>query len=590
MEGEMVFKRRAGLLLSGTILASIFVAAQALAQDAQTDQLQRQINALQKQLQSLQSQVTETKQQAKAAQESAQTAQQSVQNIPPGLYNADVAPLPFKGAPSWFGGIHVSLAGSFIAMEGAWRQRNEISSGASDPPFSQLPFENSPLWHEGETRFSAQQSRLAIKASGDIDPAQHLTAYWENDWLGAAGTANSRESNSYNLRMRQAWLFYDNDNLHSHVLAGQAWSMLTANKLGILPGTENVPLTIDAQYVVGFNWARQPQVRFVQDWNKWAWFGVSVESSQTSFASNGNGVAVPAGFTPGGATVVPPGLVVNPGNTCNNSGLLNNLTQCSNNVYPDVVEKLALDPGWGHYEGVGIQRWFTDEVALTGPPFLHTGATSPGFATKTNFGWGAGGSVLLPVIPTFLDLQGSVLTGQGLGRYGSSQLADVTIGPDGTLKPLQTTQILLGFVAHPWLAGLDVYGYAGQEQVNNNFWNTTTGKTTTNGGYGNPAYFNGGCEVENTSASTFSAAFNSPLTGACTANVKRTQELTAGFWYAIYKGDLGQVRFGAQYEFVKLTAFPGSTIVSATNGPTPNQGLSPYNNVVFFSLRYYPFN
>ena len=227
---------------------------------------------------------------------------------------------------------------------------------------------------------------------------------------------------------------------------------------------------------------------------------------------------------------------------------------------------------------------------MTGPPFLPTGATSPGFATKTNFGWGAGGSVLLPVIPTFLDLQGSVLTGQGLGRYGSSQLADVTIGPDGTLKPLQTTQILLGFVAHPWLAGLDVYGYAGQEQVNNNFWNTTTGKTTTNGGYGNPAYFNGGCEVENTSASTFSAAFNSPLTGACTANVKRTQELTAGFWYAIYKGDLGQVRFGAQYEFVKLTAFPGSTIVSATNGPTPNQGLSPYNNVVFFSLRYYPFN
>jgi hypothetical protein len=53
------------------------------------------------------------------------------------------------------------------------------------------------------------------------------------------------------------------------------------------------------------------------------------------------------------------------------------------------------------------------------------------------------------VIPKFLDLQGSVLTGQGLGRYGSSQLADVTIGPDGTLKPLTTMQILLGLVAHP---------------------------------------------------------------------------------------------------------------------------------------------
>jgi len=98
MEGEMIFKRRAGLLLSGTILASIFVAAPALAQDAQTDQLQRQINALQKQLQTLQSQVTETKQQAKAAQESAQTAQQSVQNIPPGLYNADQAVAPARSS------------------------------------------------------------------------------------------------------------------------------------------------------------------------------------------------------------------------------------------------------------------------------------------------------------------------------------------------------------------------------------------------------------------------------------------------------------------------------------------------------------
>src|SRR5262245_51674600 len=262
----MILKGRAGLMLSGAVLASVCVAEPALAQDAQTDQLQRQINALQKQLQALQSQVTETKQQAKAAQQSAQTAQQSaqtaqqsaqtaqqtVQNIPTNLYNADVA-LPTKAAaaPSWFGGIHVSLAGSFIAMEGVWREHNEVSSGASDPPFSALPFHNSPLWYENENRYSAQQSRLAIRASGDIDPTQHLTAYWESDWLGAGVTANSRESNSYNLRMRQAWLFYDNENWHSKFLAGQAWSMLTANRMGILPGTENVPLTIDAQYVVG---------------------------------------------------------------------------------------------------------------------------------------------------------------------------------------------------------------------------------------------------------------------------------------------------------------------------------------------------
>jgi len=48
---------------------------------------------------------------------------------------------------------------------------------------------------------------------------------------------------------------------------------------------ENIPLTIDAQYVVGYNWARQPQIRFVEDWNKIAWFGVSIESPQLYFRS-----------------------------------------------------------------------------------------------------------------------------------------------------------------------------------------------------------------------------------------------------------------------------------------------------------------
>ena len=195
----MVFKRRAWLLLSGTVLASIFVAAPAFAEDAQTDQLQRQINALQKQLQTLQSQVTETKQQAKAAQESAQTAQQSVQNIPAGLYNADASRhCRPRRRPPGSGGSTCPWPAASSRWKVCGASTTRFRPGASDPPFSTLPFHNSPLYFENENRYSAQQSRLAIKASGDIDPAQHLTAYWENDWLGAGVTANSRESNSYN--------------------------------------------------------------------------------------------------------------------------------------------------------------------------------------------------------------------------------------------------------------------------------------------------------------------------------------------------------------------------------------------------------
>ena len=55
------------------------------------------------------------------------------------------------------------------------------------------------------------------------------------DFLGAGVTANARESNSYNLRIRQAWLTYDNDYYHFHLMAGQGWSLLTQDRVGIQP-------------------------------------------------------------------------------------------------------------------------------------------------------------------------------------------------------------------------------------------------------------------------------------------------------------------------------------------------------------------
>jgi hypothetical protein len=585
----MDVKRRVGLLLAGTVLGtSILISVPAFADDAQ---LQQQINAMQQQLVQMQNQLAVTQKQAKAAANKAdevQQAQASAPSIPPNLYNADM-PVPTKGPPSWFDSIHVSMAGSFIAMEGAWRQRNENSSGASDPPFGTIPLLNSPLYNENEMRFSAQQSRIALKASGDISPTQHVKGYYEMDFLGAAPTANSRESNSYTPRIRQAYFAYDNDVWGGHFSAGQMWSLATQNRVGILNSTENVPLTIDAQYVAGFNWARQPAIRYVEDWGKIAWFAVSVESSQTAFASNGNGVAGGTAVSSANAgTVVPPTAIANVNNNCNASGLLDSVTGCSINPAPDIIEKFALDPGWGHYEVLGLQRWFADATA---PAVAGAVVPGAGWSQKTTFGWGVGGSVLLPVIPTFVDLQGSVMYGQGIGRYGSSQLADVVVGSNGQLQPLTSTQFMVGAIAHPF-AGNDIYVYYGQEQVQQNAW--TVGATQ--GGYGNAAFpetcglVSGGAanEVANTNGGT-GTNFNGS-SALCTANVQRVREITVGFWQDIYKGDLGRARVGLQYEYVSLDLFSGSTIVSAAANPNPNSGLHPNNNIVFFSLRYYPFN
>jgi hypothetical protein len=81
--------------------------------------------------------------------------------------------------------------------------------------------------------------------------------------------------------------------------------------------------------------------------------------------------------------------------------------------------------------------------------------------------------------------------------------------------------------------------------------------------------------------------FNTPVAGfTCTFDVQKAEEFTIGFWQDLYKGDMGRVRTGLQYEYVRLTAFPG-----VPTGPgTPNLGLAPNNNIAFFSLRYYPFN
>jgi hypothetical protein len=106
----------------------------------------------------------------------------------------------------------------------------------------------------------------------------------------------------------------------------------------------------------------------------------------------------------------------------------------------------------------------------------------------------------------------------------------------------------------------------------------------TNGGYGNPLAVNNGCLNQNMGSGP--AGFNDAIAGTtCTANVQRTQEFTIGFWDNIYKGPVGRFTFGVQYEYVNLKAFDGL----ATGAGTPNQGLNPNNNIVFTSIRYYPF-
>src|SRR4029077_16922549 len=106
----------------------------------------------------------------------------------------------------------------------------------------------------------------------------------------------------------------------------------------------NIPTTIDANYVVGWNYTRQWQIRAGQEFGPGVSLGASVENpapivaASTATASTGPGVAFASGRIVNGNEV----------NFANigSGGFLNGVTVTTDQI-PDIVEKVAVDPGGG---------------------------------------------------------------------------------------------------------------------------------------------------------------------------------------------------------------------------------------------------
>jgi hypothetical protein len=435
--------------------------------------------------------------------------------------------------------------GGFAALEGIYRPRN-LASGI-DTSFNSIPLRNSPNYYIPEYRETAQQSRFTLLTEGQLSDVEKLTGYLETDFLSAGTSSNSNESNSYTLRLRQFWGSYDNTDLGLHVMAGQAWTLATLYKIGLIPRQENVPLTIDAQYSVGFTWARQPELRIAKDFDDHRiWVGVSVESPQTTFGS----AAGPNCLTGAAATTATGGGTLEY-TQCGGSNE-NTIQAYSDNIAPDIIAKVAADPGWGHYELFGLLRFLGGRVSYA--------ATGTGKNYWTT-GQGIGGGFILPLVPRMLDFQLSGLIGQGVGRYGAGSLPDATFDATGKIAPLSGYQILGGFVGHP-IPAVDIYAYGGAEGVANKTYSGTSG-------YGNPNLNLAGCQVE---------------LGTCAAVTSSLVEGTIGAWWRVIKSTYGTMQLGAQYEYVGRNTFQG---LGATRGST----LSPSTNenMFLFSLRYLPF-
>lgn len=524
------------------------------ATDAKVDALEAQLQALQsqqaqqhaedqQQVASLRQQLADT--QAKADQAVA-VSQEQIQTIPSTVRTEIAAEKP-KDGKIHYKGVTLTVGG-FLAAESVYRSKNEEADIGSS--FAKIPFANNVAGHTSEFRGTARQSRLSLLAEGDINPSTHAAFYTELDFLAGPQTANSNESNSFSPRIRNLYGTLDWDDLHLHLLAGQNWSLATMNSKGITPRNEVPPPTIEAQYVTGFTWARQPQVRLTADFaHKQLWASVSVENPQTTLASAATGAT--------GTSV--PNLTVTTGAA--STSQFDSANTLSFNHVPDVIAKLAFEPDIGgsrplHAEVYGIYRDYYDRVNVTGNNLLNLPL---GASNKDTSGGGFGGGILWTVVPKLVDLQASALTGRGIGRYGSGQLPDAVVGPNGELKPISETMYMAGGALHA-TRDLDLYVFGGQEREDHLYSRVGAGTY----GFGSPTATLAACSVEG---------------ATCTPDIKLMSQITGGFWDKIYQGSFGQVRVGVQYSYTELTAFPGA------GGITPKTN----ENMIFTSFRYYPF-
>ena len=530
------------------VLASIFltvVSANAAAQSPTVGELEKRLEEMRSQLVTMQNRIAELEAANGIATTSDATDRTDAVVSESAALSSPASPSPLRAneatnieEPTSFQYKGLSLTpGGFLEGTTLFRARNENADIANN--FSAIPLNGSSNAHLSEFRGTARNSELSLLIQGAA-ASTTLKGFVEIDFLGAAPTANYVESNSWTPRLRQLWVQLDWPSGWT-ITTGQTWSLLTTNRHGIATLAELRPGVQDGQYVVGFTWARQRTFRLTKNFNNKVWAAFAIESPETTYSAT---------FVP--ANIMGLNTSENAASGVNLLPFLANYSHgFSTSFAPDLVLKVAAEPGWGHVEFKAIGRFFRDRIATT--------ATTSG-RTNTTSGYGVGFGVLMPPATKTLEFSLEGLLGQGIGRYGTSELPDATLHPTtGALRPLHQASILGGLVYHAG-SRFDVYAYGGDEYVSRDALISPDG---TAAGYGSPLVNYTGCTNE--------LALNS-----CGGANRNIYEATVGYWYRLYRGESGRIEQGNQVAYIHRNLWSGI-------GTTP-QGQ---DVVVFTSLRFY---
>ena len=329
-------------------------------------------------------------------------------------------------------GFKVAPTG-FISFTGVARSTNVgtgPSSGANSngfgTNFGAIPYDNTVQGNTSETRFSAADTRLGLKATTNIGGVD-LRGLVETDFLGSDAPNVYVSGNSHILRLRLAYLNTFAGNWE--ILAGQAWSWMTPNRRGLSADPADVftTLNVDPNMQVGLTWTRAAQFRIAHHPGKSFAWGIALESPD-QYVGVGE-VIFPFAFN------AQLGGQFDAGNN-----------PSAPNRYPDVLGKIAWDPEIGgrlfHMELVGLYRTFQVSTAdlTAGADFTKKSANGGGIALNLN-------------LELFKDFRliANAFASNGGGRYIAGLGPDLVVKPDATATTLSLSPVK----SQSYLGGLE---------------------------------------------------------------------------------------------------------------------------------------
>ena len=340
----------------------------------------------------------------------------------------------------------------FADFGSIWRSTN---SGGINTNFAGIPYAtaSSAPGNLDELRFSAQTSRFALRMDSEVLGAK-VTGYIESDFSGATAENVFQVTNSDTLRLRLYWV--DVRKSKFELLAGQEWSLLTPNRIGVSPMPADLFITLnqDTSYQAGLTYTRQAGIRFAYHPTDHIVWAFSAEDPQQYV---GTAVTCPTALS---ATYC--GTILDTGS----SAALG--TPTTPNAAPDFISKIAFDGPRAHLEIAGLLSTFRAYDVVTD---AHNTVIGAGGAINSNF-----------EIVKGLRLFENAFYSDGGVRYIGGLGPDVVVRANGSLSPVHAASTVDGL---EFQAGKNTVltGYVGAAYFDRNVALDTTGKYI---GYGFP--------------------------------------------------------------------------------------------------------